>query len=69
MFLSTSVEFPTKFNCEQSTSSRSIKIKTKSGTKLFYEDYIFMTLYAESDFIISIHLVFGEFHNINLNEK
>lgn len=28
-----------------------------------------MTLYAESDFIISIHLVFGEFHNLNLNDK
>ncbi|CAD8142691.1 unnamed protein product [Paramecium octaurelia] len=69
VFLSTSVEFPTKFNCEQSTSSRSIKMKTKSGTKFFFEDYTFMTLYAESDFIISIHLVFGELHNSTLNEK
>ncbi|CAD8126957.1 unnamed protein product [Paramecium sonneborni] len=69
VFLSTSVEFPTKFNCEQSTSSRSIKIKTKSGTKFFIEDYLYMTFYAESDFVISIHLVFGEFHNSFLSAK
>ncbi|CAD8046203.1 unnamed protein product [Paramecium sonneborni] len=69
VFISTSVEFPTKFNCEQSTSSRSIKIKTKSGSKFFYEDYLYMTLYAETDFIISVHLVFGEFHHSFLSAK
>ncbi|CAK78695.1 unnamed protein product (macronuclear) [Paramecium tetraurelia] len=69
VFLSTTVEFPTKFNCEQSTSSRSIKVKTKSGTKFFTEDFIYMTLYSESDFIIGMHLVFGEFHNSILSAK
>lgn len=44
-------------------------MKTKSGTKFFFEDYIYMTLYAESDFIIGIHLVFGEFHNSILSAK
>lgn len=44
------MEFPTKFNCDLAFTSRSIKVHTKFNSKLFNEEYLYLTLYSETDF-------------------
>ncbi|CAD8170108.1 unnamed protein product [Paramecium pentaurelia] len=69
LFVSTSIEFPNKFNADQSVQSRFVKINSKQNSKLFFEDYVYLTFYGEFDAIIGMQITFGEQYTASNGQK
>ncbi|CAK87139.1 unnamed protein product (macronuclear) [Paramecium tetraurelia] len=60
LFVSTSIEFPNKFNADQTVQSRFVKVNSKQNSKLFFDEYVYITFYSEFDAIIGMQITFGE---------
>ncbi|CAD8197379.1 unnamed protein product [Paramecium octaurelia] len=69
LFVSTSIEFPNKFNADQSVQSRFVKINSKQNSKLFFDEYVYLTFYSEFDAIIGMQITFGEQYTASNGQK
>ncbi|CAD8185573.1 unnamed protein product [Paramecium pentaurelia] len=69
LFVSTTIEFPNKFNADQSVQSRFVKINSKQNSKLFFDEYVYLTFYSEFDAIIGMQITFGEQQTASNGQK
>ncbi|CAD8178641.1 unnamed protein product [Paramecium octaurelia] len=69
LFVSTSIEFPNKFNADQTVQSRFVKINSKQNSKLFFDEYVYLTFYSEFDAIIGMQITFGEQYTPSNGQK
>ncbi|CAD8107181.1 unnamed protein product [Paramecium sonneborni] len=69
LFVSTSIEFPNKFNADQTVQSRFVKVHSKQNSKLFFDEYVYLTFYSEFDAIIGMQITFGEQYTASNGQK
>ncbi|CAD8137181.1 unnamed protein product [Paramecium octaurelia] len=67
-YFSLKIEFPTKFNADYQVNSKSIRIFTNNNTQFFTEDYLFMTLYSQNDFLCTVVVTFGFERKLKVNK-
>ncbi|CAD8056418.1 unnamed protein product [Paramecium sonneborni] len=68
-YFSLKIEFPTKFNADYQVNSKSIRIFTNNTTPFFTEDYLFMTLYSQNDFLCTVVVTFGFERKQKINKQ
>ncbi|CAD8086314.1 unnamed protein product [Paramecium primaurelia] len=59
MFISSKAEFPTKFNSEQIIQAKNAKMYADHNQPYFSKEFLYITLYSDIDFEVTIDIIFG----------